>query len=247
MRVGILVTISLLFVITTTALEYKWQSYDETNTCKSKKEDFVKFSFKAGVTKVLQGIQSRPDDLNDKDIIGTFAIVPQPVDGEYFLDGKYNNQDYKAQEGTVSSTSGDTYTAFRIYPATIKATRSLVGTEHHIYYKFNSYDEDYNVYQFDDSDDSFKLYYTVKAKDMVTNGFTHLVGTNQAELTRSQIYVFVKASVTFTNLNKIKDGLYRAKVHDDYKYKVEMIRYNMPDAVTLSKAEDEVGPADEMN
>lgn len=77
--------------------------------------------------------------------------------GEYWLDGRYNNQDYKVQEGSITSSEGETFVAYKIYPATILHTLSLCATEHHIYYYFEEI-ADYTIYVFNETDYSFTHY-----------------------------------------------------------------------------------------
>ena len=77
--------------------------------------------------------------------------------GEYWLDGKYNNQDYKVQESKVTSSEGEVFVAYKVYPATIRHTLSLLATEHHIYFYFSEIVA-YKIYIFNATDYSFHLY-----------------------------------------------------------------------------------------
>jgi len=74
--------------------------------------------------------------------------------GEYWLDGKYNNEDYKVNEGHVTSSNGDNFVAYKVHPASIKHSLSLAATEHHIYYYFDEI-ADYTIYLFNSKDQEF--------------------------------------------------------------------------------------------
>jgi hypothetical protein len=78
--------------------------------------------------------------------------------GEYWLDGRYNNEDYKVQEGTIGSTEDEKYVAYKVYPASITHTLSLAATEHHIYYYFDEI-TDYTIYIFNKTGQVFDVYH----------------------------------------------------------------------------------------
>ena len=129
---------------------HDWVSYDETNVCTSYENTFITFTFQSGQTKVIPGIESRDGAISDKDTIGSFALVPQKYNDQYWVDGTYNNQDYKVYEGTVKSSAGDYLNAYKINPATIQTKEGFVATEHLIYYKFPNY-ETHNIYMFNET------------------------------------------------------------------------------------------------
>lgn len=43
---------------------------------------------------IVPGINSRPDDIKAIDIVGSFALVPRQYNGEYWVDGRYNNRNF---------------------------------------------------------------------------------------------------------------------------------------------------------
>ena len=81
---------------------------------------------------------------------------------------------------------------------------------------------------------------------MVDNGFTHIPGSNQAEITEATVYVFVKSDVNIDRLNKKSDVVKSALVHDDYVYKIKMLSYQMDGSLPDFQKES-FGPHQEEN
>jgi hypothetical protein len=178
-------------------------------------------------TKVLKGLNSRPDNILEEDIISDFALVPQMYNGEFWLDGRYNMEDYKVSQGSII-TEMESFTAYQVFPATKKAELTLIATEQEIYYRFPEI-ADYTIYIYDDNDYTFTHYKFVPKNEVVYNGFTHIRVSNQAFVRKPTIYAFIKGNVDLSRLNNMGNGVTGAVVHNDYTYKVLVHSYKLAD------------------
>ena len=85
---------------------------------------------------------------------------------EYWLDGRYNNQNFKVAEGVIyASHSNPIFTAYSISPPTQTHSLSFCGTQQHIWYQFPDY-KDYNIYIFDQDKETFTLYKEISGDDI---------------------------------------------------------------------------------
>ena len=57
----------------------------------------------------------------------------------------------------------------------------------------------------------------------------------------------MKSDVEISNLNKVTNAVKSALVHNDYKYKVDLTRYNLTKIFGLADFEEQVGPNHEDN
>jgi hypothetical protein len=77
------------------------------------------------------------------------------------------------------------------------------------------------------------VYKKLKASEIVVNGFTHILSSNQAEINNPIIYSFLKSDTEISNLNTVAPGVRKALVHDDYMFKVNVMSYKINKTVSI--------------
>lgn len=139
-------------------------------------------------SKLLPGKSLLGDTPRNEDKIGDLLIM-----GLKGIDGRYNYNDFKVEQGTLSDETGKyNLEAFRIFPPTHEPTEFyLEGTDHGIFYKFSKA-QDYILYKL--VGDELAEDTRIKAEDVKVEDYTLLTGLGVSTFKEATTYVILPSS-----------------------------------------------------
>ncbi len=166
----------------------------------------------AANTKILPGISKETDnDINADDKIGNLAIAGVVIDNHCDVDGRYNHNDFKVEQGILKDKAGKmVYEAYKVYEPTKKASEFLVRF-HGLFFKFPT-KEDYLVYALDG--ERITQVGEVKAEAIDTEKYTEVNDVLVTNIVGSRIFFFAPSGErvsVFTTFSESGEG---AKIAD---------------------------------
>ncbi|MGA1278483.1 MAG: LamG-like jellyroll fold domain-containing protein, partial [Candidatus Kapaibacteriota bacterium] len=174
---------------------------------KSQLQKNKEFTFIGLETKEVQGISQETqlsNGLNPNDVINNIGLVSLFYHNWCYIDGQYNNNNYKIQSGYIIDQSGkEKYDAYTIFEPTHKATKFL-ASQHNVYYRFPS-KEDYAVYEF--RNNMFVKHSVVPSHEINTNVFTKVNNLTVSNLKGYTTYIFVPNKVRLTRLHSLSNNV----------------------------------------
>lgn len=152
-------------------------------------------------SKLLPGKSLLGDTPRNEDKIGDLLIM-----GLKGVDGRYNYNDFKVEQGILSDETGKyNLEAFRVFPPTHEPTEFyLEGTDHGIFYKFSKA-QDYILYKL--AGDELAEDTRIKAEDIKVGDYTLLTGLGVSTFKETTTYVILPSSEEIpTSFAKILPG-----------------------------------------
>jgi hypothetical protein len=155
----------------------------------------ITFQFTASTEKIFKGSEATECDHGSgtnvpKDgIIGEIALLSSFYQNGCYTNAKYSHQDWKVENGTLESSDGRSFTAYRIYPPAVKATSFHAGDKE-VYIR-SAKTGDLKLYSFDGT--SFSKVTNARATSgqiAVTQGVFAPTGIAADRLQEPMIYMF---------------------------------------------------------
>lgn len=168
------------------------------------------FGFTASASAVLPGDSREPvaagcdGYVSDADRAGRVSVRAAFYQNGCYTDGAYNARDFEVETGTVTTSDGASYKAFRIHPARSPATQFL-ASHHHVYYRFDAAAE-HTLYTLDGAG------VRVVAAIATTAADDARLPIDASALTAPAVYFVVARAQRVSALDVIGDGVEGARL-----------------------------------
>lgn len=143
------------------------------------------------------------------DILSNLGIVSTFSQNFCYVDGQYNNNDWKVTQGYLEK-EGTKYDAYRVEPPKKKA-KNFLASHHFIYYKF-LIKEDFDVFLFQDT--ALKLLQTIKKKVINEGEFLKIDEADVSILEHPKTFFFIPSSKLISVFQEISNGVYGATIFE---------------------------------
>lgn len=207
--------------------------------------DLISYQFTSQQSKTLPGKSAEKLDgyavcdgnIAEADQLGRLAVVALFSQNWCYTDGRYNNNNYQVEQGSVSDGKNQ-FDAYRIYEPTSKATEFL-GSQHVVYYRFPT-QEDYTVYQINGNE--VNKVAQVAAAKIDTTQFVKIDTLTVSKISNSTVYMFVPSSQRISSFTELATNTEGARINRTALGDVLKYRYAIDGKVFDTKSDFDYSP-----
>jgi len=176
--------------------------------------DIQRYTFTATESKILPGKTQEikfDGTGSDQDRIGRLALAALKYQNNYWVDGRYNHNNFPVELGSVSVTGQEQrFEAFRLGEPLNKATKFL-GSQHTIYYQFPSKSR-WVIYRLEDN--GVTQVTTIAESEITPGQHTRIIGLSASKIKGSATYFIAPATARISNYPQLNNSVEAAKLAD---------------------------------
>lgn len=191
--------------------------------------ELQRYTFSATESKILPGKTQEskfdPASVSDQDGIGPLALVALRYQNGYWVDGRYNHNDFPVDVGSVVAAGQEhRFEAFRLHEPLRKATKFL-GSHHAVYYRF-PYKALWVLYRLDGT--GVTKVTTIVESEITPGQYTRIMGLGGSKVKGNETYFLAPATARVSNYPQLNNSTEAAKLADTplgsvlaYRYRID--------------------------
>lgn len=179
-----------------------------------KPPELQRYTFSASESKILPGKTQEiklDAPASQLDRIGRLALISLKYHNSYWIDGRYNHNEFPVEWGMVTPLGQELHLdAFRIAEPLHKASQFL-GSQHGIYYRFPT-KADWSLYQLDEN--GVKRITTIPEQQITQEQYTKIEGLTVSKISGNATFFWAPATVLISNYPQLNAAVEAAKLAD---------------------------------